>query len=60
MNLGIGDNWPLIQMTVMQYTGTDPETIAVCDAFNAWFSVSFTFGTVSFLCVLLIALMARS
>lgn len=60
MILGIGDSWPVIEMTIMVYTGTDPEIQAMCDAFNAFFSLSFTLGAVSFLCVTLLSLMARS
>lgn len=60
ITLGIGDSWPIIEMVILQYQGTDPEMIAICDAFNAWFSLSFTFGAMAFLCVTLISLMARS
>lgn len=60
MVLGIGDSWPIIEMTIMVYTGSDPEMAAMCEAFNAFFSLGFTLGAISFLCVTLISLMARS
>lgn len=60
MPLGIGDIWPIVEMNIMVYSGTDPEMIAICEAFNAFFSLGFTLGAMSFLCVTLISLMARS
>lgn len=60
MTLGIGDTWPIVEMTIMVYSGSDPEMIAICEAFNAFFSLGFTLGAMSFLCVTLISLMARS
>lgn len=60
MVLGIGDSWPIVEMTIMVYQGSDPEMMAICEAFNAFFSLGFTMGAFSFLCVTLISLMARS
>lgn len=60
MNLGIGDVWPIIEMNIMVYSGTDPQMIAICEAFNAFFSLSFTLGALSALCTMLLSLMARS
>jgi len=60
MNLGIGGVWPIVEMILLVYSGTDPEMIAICDAFNIFFSLTFTVGAMSFLCVMLLSLMARS
>lgn len=60
MSLGIGDVWPIVEMTLLVYEGADPEMIAICDAFNIFFSLSFTIGAMNFLCITLISLMARS
>lgn len=60
MSLGIGDVWPIIEMNIMVYSGTDPQVAAMCEAFNAFFSLSFTMGAISFLCITLLSLMARS
>lgn len=58
--LGIGDEWPIVSMTILQYSGDNLDTIAMCETFNAWYSLGFTLGAISFLCVVLISLMARS
>lgn len=60
MTLGIGDTWPIVEMTIMVYQGTDPEMATICETFNAFYSLGFTMGAMSFLCVTLISLMARS
>lgn len=60
MSLGIGDVWPIVEMNIMVYTGADPEVAAICEAFNAFFSLTFTFGALAVLCIMLISLMARS
>lgn len=60
MVLGIGDTWPIIEMNIMVYTGNDPEMIALTQTFNSFYSLGFTLGAMSFLCVTLISLMARS
>lgn len=60
MNLGIGDIWPIVEMNLLVYSGADPEMQAFCQTFNAFYSLSFTVSAMSFLCVMLLSLMARS
>lgn len=60
MNLGIGGQWPVVWMEILVYNGNDPETIAAVEAFNGFYSLTFTLGAISFLCVTLLSLMARS
>lgn len=57
---GIGDEWPLIQMVVLIYSGSDPDTIAAVSSFNNYFSLTFQFGVLAFLFTLVVTLIARS
>jgi hypothetical protein len=58
--LGIGDAWPLIEMVVLVYSGSDPETIAAVDAFNHFFALTFQFGIIAFLFTMVCSVIARS
>lgn len=60
MTLGIGDNWPLIYMAIMQYSGSDPVTQASVESFNWYFSVTFEFGVIAWLFTVVVTLLARS
>jgi hypothetical protein len=60
MNLGIGDNWPLIAMEVLQYSGSDSDTIAAVAGFNSFFALTFEFGVIAFMFTMICTLLARS
>ena len=57
--LGIGEI-DLIWMEPLLYSGTDPETIAAVESFNAFFSLTFEFGILAFMATLITTLLARS
>jgi len=57
---GIGDDWPLISMYVMAYSGSDPETIAAVESFNNYFSLTFEFGVIAFIWTQIIVIISRS
>lgn len=61
MIFGLGSgNFEVIWMEVLKTTSTDPTTIAAVDAFNAYFSITFQFGVLAFICTLIFTLLARS
>lgn len=57
--LGLG-SIDLIWMEVLVYSGTDPETIAAVESFNAFFSLTFEFGMLAFMATVITSLLARS
>lgn len=58
--LSLGDVWSLWYMEPLLYSGTDPDTIAAVDAFNAYFSITFEFGVMAFMYLMIITILARS
>lgn len=60
MEASIGGIWGIWLMEIMQYGGTDPNMQAAVDSFNFYFSVTFEFGIMAFMCTMVITLLARS
>jgi hypothetical protein len=58
--MGIGDNWPIWDLIVMTYNGTDPTQAALIDTFNWYFSITFEMGCIAFLFTLVCVALARS
>lgn len=58
--LSLGDVWSLWFMEPLVYSGSDPNTIAAVDAFNGYFSITFEFGVMAFMYIMIVTLLARS
>jgi hypothetical protein len=58
--LSLGGEWLLWNMEPLLYSGTDPDTIAAVDAFNAYFSITFEFGVMAFMYIMIVTIMSRS
>jgi hypothetical protein len=60
MEFGLVGPIDLWYMEVLTTTSTDPDTIAAVDMFNAFFSLTFEFGILSFVCTMIFLALARS
>jgi len=60
MTIGLGQQLDILWFEVLVYTGSDPTTIAAVDSFNAYFSLTFMFGILAFICTMIFTLLARS
>lgn len=60
MQLVFGGDWPLIWMSVLAYSGSDPATIAAVEAFNGYFSLTMEFGIMAYMFTIVAALISRS
>lgn len=58
--LSLGDVWSLWSMEPLVYSGTDPNTIAAVASFNGYFSITFEFGVMAFMYIMIVTLLARS
>jgi len=60
MEFGFVGSIPLIEMTVLTYSGTDPNTLAAVASFNSYFSLTFEFGVLAFMFTMITSILARS
>jgi len=56
----IGGTFDIIQMNLLAYAGSDPTMLANIEAFNACFSLVFTFGAFALLPIMVVLVISRS
>jgi hypothetical protein len=56
----LGSVWELWNMEPLLYSGTDENTIAAVASFNGYFSITFEFGVMAFMYIMIVTLLARS
>jgi hypothetical protein len=58
--LSLGSVWELWSMEPLLYSGSDATTQAAVDAFNGYFSITFEFGVMAFMYIMIVTILARS